>query len=176
MGNNIILTGMPGVGKSTVGVILAKELGYSFVDSDLLIQEKYNCLLKYLIRRKGVDGFIAAEAEVNASIDTDRSVIATGGSAVYSEDGMRHLKNAGTVIYLRLSFEPLQKRLGNLRNRGVILREGQTLQELYEERKILYEKYADIIIDEDGKDIEGTVSAIIDAIKFQISVENGMKS
>ncbi len=165
MGSNIILTGMPGVGKSTVGVILAKELGYSFVDSDLLLQEKYHCLLKDLIRKNGVDGFIAAEAEVNASIDAERAVIATGGSAVYSEDGMRHLKNTGTVIYLRLSFDLLEKRLGDLHNRGVILREGQTLQELYAERKILYEKYADIIIDEDGKDIEGTVSAIIREIR-----------
>ena len=114
------------VGKSTVGVILAKELGYQFLDADLLIQKRENRLLKEIIEQEGVDGFIEIENQVNASIEADRTVVATGGSVVYGEEAMAHLKKIATVIYLRLSYEELEKRLGNLKNRGVVLREGHT--------------------------------------------------
>lgn len=161
MMNNIVLIGMPGVGKSTVGVILAKELGYQFLDADLLIQKRENRLLKEIIEQEGVDGFVEIENQVNASIEADRTVVATGGSVVYGEEAMAHLKKIATVIYLRLSYEELEKRLGNLKNRGVVLREGQTLKDLYEERIKLYEKYADLIVDEENKGIEETLQAIV---------------
>lgn len=162
--NNIVLIGMPGAGKSTVGVILAKELGYQFVDADLLIQQREGCLLKDIIERDGVDGFIAIENQVNASIQAERTVIATGGSVVYGKEAMEHLKKIATVIYLSLSYEELSTRLGNLKNRGVVLRDGQTLKDLYEERSVLYEKYADITIDEKNRDIEQTLQCIIDKV------------
>lgn len=159
--NNIVLIGMPGVGKSTVGVILAKELGYQFVDADLLIQKREKRLLKEIIASEGVDGFIEIENQVNASIEAEQTVIATGGSVVYGTEAMEHLKEIATVVYLRLSYNALSKRLGDLRNRGVVLREGQTLKDLYEERVVLYEKYADIIIDEENKGIEETLQCIV---------------
>lgn len=158
---NIVLIGMPGVGKSTVGVILAKELGYQFIDADLLIQKQEKRLLKEIIAQEGVDGFIQIENQVNASIETDRTVIATGGSVVYGREAMEHLKKISTVVYLKLSYQALKKRLGNLKNRGVVLREGQTLWDLYEERVVLYEKYADIVIDEENKGIEETLQYIL---------------
>ena len=159
--NNIILIGMPGVGKSSIGVILAKELGMQFLDSDLLIQEREQRLLREILEQDGVDGFLKIEESVNASIQAEKAVIATGGSAVYSEKAMRHLKEIGTVVYLKLEYGPLAGRLGNLHNRGVVLREGQTLQDLYEERAGLYEKYADHIVDETGRDMEQTLAAVI---------------
>jgi shikimate kinase len=161
MKKNIILIGMPGVGKSTIGVILAKELGYRFIDSDLVIQEQEKRLLREIIEDEGVDGFLAIENRVNAELKAERSVIATGGSAVYGREAMEHFKQIGTVIYLHLPFEQLQKRLGNLKGRGVVLRKGQTLKDLFEERSPLYQRYADQVIDEEGKDIEGTLSEIL---------------
>lgn len=158
---NIVLIGMPGVGKSTVGVILAKELGYQFIDADLLIQKQEKRLLREIIAQEGVDGFIQIENQVNASIETNRTVIATGGSVVYGREAMEHLKKISTVVYLKLSYQALKKRLGNLKNRGVVLREGQTLRDLYEERVVLYEKYADIVIDEENKGIEETLQYIL---------------
>ena len=158
---NIVLIGIPGVGKSTVGVILAKELGYQFIDADLLIQKQEKRLLREIIAQEGVDGFIQIENQVNASIETDRTVIATGGSVVYGREAMEHLKKISTVVYLKLSYQALKKRLGNLKNRGVVLREGQTLRDLYEERVVLYEKYADIVIDEENKGIEETLQYIL---------------
>ena len=159
--NNIILIGMPGVGKSSIGVILAKELGMQFLDSDLLIQEREQRLLREILEQDGVDGFLQIEERINSSIEAEKAVIATGGSAVYSEKAMRHLKEIGTVVYLKLEYEPLSRRLGNLHNRGVVLREGQTLMDLYAERSELYEKYADHIVDETGRDMEQTLAAVI---------------
>lgn len=157
---NIVLIGMPGVGKSTVGVILAKELGYQFVDSDLVIQNQTGKLLREIIEEKGVDGFIAVENEVNAGLQAEKSVIATGGSVVYGKEAMEHLKEIGTVVYLKLSYELLQNELGNLKGRGVVLRDGQTLLDIFEERSVLYEKYADLTVDEENLDIEGTLQKI----------------
>jgi shikimate kinase len=162
--DNIVLIGMPGVGKSTVGVILAKELGYQFVDADLLIQKREKRLLKEIINQEGVDGFIEIENQVNASIDTEQTVIATGGSVVYGNEAMEHLKKIAVVIYLRLSYASLKKRLGDLKNRGVVLRDGQTLKDLYEERSVLYEKYADMVIDEENLGIEETLQCIVDKL------------
>lgn len=158
--NNIILIGMPGAGKSTVGVILAKILGYKFVDADLLIQEKEDRLLHEIIKAEGVDGFINIENQVNSSITAHKSVIATGGSVVYGKEAMKHLQKIGTIIYLKLSFDELNKRLTNINNRGVIMKDGQTLYDLYLERTPLYEKYTDITVETDGCDIEETVRQI----------------
>ena len=164
MKDNIVLIGMPGSGKSTVGVILAKVLGYSFIDSDLLIQKAEKKLLKEIIAREGQEGFLKIENRVNASIETEKSVIATGGSVVYCQEAMEHLKEIGTVIYLQLDYPILRRRLGNLIGRGVVLKEGQTLKDLYEERVPLYEKYAYYIIDEKKTNAEGTLQKILEIL------------
>lgn len=158
--DNIILIGMPGVGKSTIGVILAKVLGYQFIDADLLIQKAEGKLLKDIIREKGTDGFIQVENRVNSEIEAQRSVIATGGSVVYGKEAMEHLKSIGVVVYLKQNLWHLEKRLRNIKGRGVVLKPGQTLADLYEERTVLYEKYADIIVDEHGLNIEETLEAV----------------
>ena len=166
--SNLVLVGMPAVGKSTVGVILAKELGYQFLDSDLLIQQKEGKLLKDIIACKGAEGFISVENMVNASIEAKRSVIATGGSVVYGKEAMAHLREIGEIIYLKISYACLEKRLHNLRGRGVVLRKGQTLHDIYEERTVLYEKYADYIVDVNEKGIEETLEEILALVKERI--------
>ena len=146
---HIILIGMPACGKSTVGVLAAKTLGYRFVDSDLIIQERDGRRLHRIIREEGQDGFLALEEAVNLTLGNDdsSSVIATGGSAVYSPAAMEHFKTVGSVVYLRLSYETVKKRLGNFTHRGVVMPEGYTLRDLYDERCALYERYADIVVD-----------------------------
>lgn len=139
---NVILIGPPSSGKSTVGVLLAKQLGYRFLDSDLLIQEREGMLLHELIASRGAEGFISIENEVNASIDATRTVIATGGSVVYGEEAMAHLRSIGCVIYLQIDFETMEKRLGDYTHRGIVTRSGKSLREMYEERVPLYEAYA----------------------------------
>ena len=163
--DNIVLIGMPGVGKSTVGVVLAKALGYQFVDADLLIQEAEGKLLSELIEEHGTDGFIEIENRVNSQIQTHRSVIATGGSVVYGKEAMEHLKSIGTVVYLKQNLRVLQRRLRNLKGRGVVLKEGQTLADLYKERTVLYEKYADITVDQYKQSIEQTLKAVRKALE-----------
>ena len=162
---NIVLIGMPGVGKSTAGVVLAKVLGYQFLDADLIIQEEEKRLLHEIISDEGTDGFIAIENRVNANINVEQSVIATGGSVVYGKEAMEHLQEIGTVVYLKLPYEELDKRLHNIQGRGVVLRDGQTLHDLYEERVVLYEKYADITVDETGLDVEATIQRIMEELK-----------
>lgn len=161
MHKNIILIGMPGVGKSTVGVILAKLLGYSFVDTDLVIQKKEKKLLKDIITEKGIDGFIETENRILSTFSADNSVIATGGSVVYGKEAMANLSDESVVVYLKLDYNKLRYRLGNIKNRGVVIRKGQSLNALYKERVPLYEKYADIVIDENGCNIEKTVNKIM---------------
>lgn len=158
--SNIILIGMPGCGKSTVGVVLAKAAGYCFLDSDLVIQEQEGMLLSEIISERGIEGFAETENRINASINTEKTVIATGGSVIYGQQAMEHFKNIGLVVYIRLPYEQIKKRLGDLTKRGVSIRPGQTLRELYDERAPLYEKYADIIVDEDDLDISDTALRI----------------
>lgn len=162
---NIIFIGMPAVGKSTVGVVIAKRLGMRFVDTDLLIQEQEGKLLHEIIAEAGEDGFLKIENEVNRNIDAENSVIAPGGSVVYSEEAMRHFKEIGTVVYLKVSYETIQNRIRNPQKRGVVLREGQSLRELYEERVRLFEKYADITVSEEHLSIEETIENILSVIK-----------
>lgn len=160
MMTNVILIGMPGCGKSTVGVVLAKNTGRRFVDSDLVIQERTGKLLHELIEEHGIEGFWQIENEVNASLDPTGAVVATGGSAVYLGTGMEHLRSIGTVVYLQLPYEEIEARLGDLNARGVTLQPGQTLRDLYDERVPLYEKYADLTIDCRGKELREIVLEI----------------
>ncbi len=164
--NNITLIGMPGVGKSTVGVVLAKIIGYHFVDTDLVIQEKEGRLLKDIIEECGTEGFIKIENRINAELVAERCVIAPGGSVIYGKEAMEHFKEIGKVVYLKASYEMISSRLSNLKGRGVVLKEGQTLRDLYDERCLLYEKYADIIVDEEGLDIAHTAKKIAEKLNF----------
>ncbi len=164
MKQNYILIGMPTAGKSTVGVVLAKMLGYEYVDTDLLIQKQEGCRLEETIRQKGDEAFLDIEGAVCTGIETEHAVIATGGSVIYRAKAMEHLKEIGTVIYLKISLENLKERLHDAAGRGVVLREGQTIEELYHERIILYERYADLVIDEGELDFDGVVRAVIEAI------------
>jgi len=158
--DNIILIGMPGCGKSTIGVVLAKVMGYHFIDADLLIQEKEGRLLSEIIEEKGPEGFNQIENEVNSTIFIDRAVIATGGSVVYGKEAMSHFGKIGVIVYLRLPLDELQNRLGDLAERGISMREGQTLKDLYDERTPLYEKYAHLTVDLDGLTIRESVMRI----------------
>ena len=161
---NIILIGMPGAGKSTIGVVLAKNLGFQFLDSDLCIQEKEDRLLHEIISSEGIEGFLEIENRVNASITMKHCVIATGGSAVYGKEAMTHFKQDGIIIYLKLSFISIEERLGDLNKRGVVLKDGQTLKSLYDERIPLYEKYADITIDCQDMQIKDIVTLIANSV------------
>lgn len=162
---NIILIGMPASGKSTAGVLLAKTVGYGFIDTDLLIQNEQKSLLCDIIAAKGAEEFIKIEESVLAGLWAERCVVATGGSAVYGERAMRHLQEIGTVVYLKLGEKTIEKRLKNIVLRGVVMRRsGETVADLYAERVPLYEKYADITVDCEGKDAEQTVRAIIEAV------------
>ncbi|BDF06306.1 shikimate kinase [[Clostridium] hylemonae] len=162
---NIIFIGMPAVGKSTVGVVVAKRLGYQFIDTDLLIQEKEGKLLREIIEKKGIDGFLEVEDRVNAEVEADNTVISPGGSVVYCKNAMKHYKEIGTVVYLKASYETINKRLKSAKNRGVVLRDGQTLRHLYDERVPLFEKYADITVCEDGLKLEDTIEKVIGALQ-----------
>ena len=164
MNSNIVLIGMPASGKSTAGVILAKVLGKKFVDTDLYIQDRENKLLRDIINEKGLSGFLSIEEDVLSSLDETNAVIATGGSAVYSVEGMNHLKRIGKVVYLKVGKEELFKRLKNIRERGVVLRDGETLEEMYDERCRLYEMYADVVVEEKGCSIAETVERIADEL------------
>ena len=147
--DNITLIGMPGSGKSTVGVLLAKELGFRFLDTDLLIQEHEGCLLKDIIAREGAEGFSRIENQVNCQVRVSRTVIAPGGSVVYCQEAMNHFQEISQVVYLRIGLGSLKARLGDLKARGVVLKDGMTLDSLYAERIPLYERYADAAVDVD---------------------------
>ena len=159
---NIIFIGMPASGKSTVGVVVAKRLGYDFIDTDLLIQKQEGCLLKDIITKVGNEGFLEIENQVNRDLVVDRAVISPGGSVVYCEEAMLHFKEIGTVVYLQTSYEDIYNRITNAKNRGVVLREGQTLKNLYDERTKLFEKYADYTISEEGLELEGTIDKVLE--------------
>lgn len=161
---NIIFIGMPAVGKSTVGVVLAKRLGYNFLDTDLMIQQQEGRLLREIIAEEGLGGFLEIEDRVNAGVEAESSVISPGGSVVYCENAMAHYKRIGSIVYLKASYETISKRLGNAKKRGVVLKENQTLKDLYEERTALFEKYADFTVCEDGKSLDETIELVMDTL------------
>ncbi len=161
---NITLLGMPGAGKSTIGVLLAKALGYDFLDTDLSIQNKEGMLLREIIEKKGLAEFKKIEEEVNASVKADHTVIAPGGSVIYGKKAMEHLASISKVIYLDVSFEELEKRLGNLKKRGVVFENGQTLLDLYEERVPLYQKYAHVSVKTDGLEIGEVLEKVLQSL------------
>lgn len=165
MKDNLIFIGMPAVGKSTVGVVVAKRLGKRFVYVDLVIQEQEKKLLREIIADVGEDGFLKVENRVNAGIEAENSVISPGGSVVYCEEAMRHYKEIGTVVYLKASYQTIKRRIRNPKKRGVVLREGQTLRDLYNERVPYFEKYADITVCEDGCRIEETIENVLNAVE-----------
>lgn len=158
--NNIVLIGMPGCGKSTTGVVLAKAMGYDFLDSDILIQHEKGATLEKLIEQHGPDGFNIIEDEVNSKINVEKTVIATGGSVVYGENAMANLKKIGVVVFIKLECDAVARRLGDLKARGISMKEGQTLEDLFDERQPLYEKYADIIVDTSGMQIREAMAEI----------------
>lgn len=173
---NITLIGMPASGKSSVGVVLAKRLGKKFVDTDIVIQEKYGKLLKELIEEHGDEGFREIEDEVNAGLDLDNSIISPGGSVVYGEKAMQHLKEISIIIYLELSYTAIKSRLGDLRERGITLKEGQSLKDLYLERVPLYEKYADITVNEMKKSLAKTIDEICERLGEKPKKKRNFKS
>jgi shikimate kinase len=161
---NIVLIGMPSSGKSTVGVLLAKEASRRFADTDVLIQAMAGKRLQAIIEEKGLDAFNQIEESVAIDLDCRGYVIATGGSVVYSERAMEHLSRGGVVVYLYLPFPRLKERAPDLDNRGLVRKPGQSLRDLYQERTPLYERYADVTIDCTGLDHEGVLQAIRDAL------------
>ena len=164
--DNVVLIGMPGAGKSTLGIVLAKIMNYRFVDADLLIQNQCDKTLQKIIDTCGPEGFIEVENEILSKIDAENSVIATGGSAVYSDEAMKHLAEIGTVVYLKISYDQLVHRLSDLQERGVVLKGGigMSLKELYDERLPLYEHYAGITVDVNDLSITAAARKVADAL------------
>lgn len=162
---NIVLIGMAGSGKSTLGVLLAKALGMPFVDTDLVLQERESNLLQNIINQYGIEAFLRKEEEALLALDVCATVIATGGSAVYSRKGMQYLKENGTIVYLEVNYEEIEKRIRNIKTRGIAIEKGKTLRDIYDERIPLYEKYADIIVNSHEKDFEESLEEILKKLK-----------
>lgn len=169
---NVILVGMPGSGKSTLGILLAKKIHYGYIDSDSVIVAGAGKLLPDLIAELGNEGFLALEARVNASLDVQSCVISTGGSAIYRGDVIEKMKKNGVVVYLRISYEEMAKRLGDYKRRGVVLQEGFTLRDLYEERAPLYERHADYILSLDGESVEESADKLAELLGDTIREED----
>jgi shikimate kinase len=161
---NIVIIGMPGAGKSTMGVILAKTLGRHFIDTDIVAQENTGRLLQEIIDAEGTDAFLKTEEKTILSLHCRNTVIATGGSVVFSKRAMEHLKKEGVVIYLEITFEEMVRRLNNITTRGIVLAAGQSLREMYSQRVPLYEKYADITIDCSDGDFEKCIGNVMDRL------------
>lgn len=164
---NITLIGMPGSGKSTVGFALARATHMRFVDVDKVIMQEEGKPLSQIIDEVGDDGFRAVENRVNASLQLRNAVIAPGGSVIYGEEAMAHLRQISTVVYLQVSSEELQRRLGDLHARGVTMRPGQTFIDLYNERCPLYEKYAHVTIDTEDRKLPEVVKLIMNKLRIQ---------
>ncbi|WP_273327401.1 shikimate kinase [Vallitalea guaymasensis] len=161
---NMVLIGMPGAGKSTIGVVLAKTLGFTFIDSDLVIQKRENRLLQEIIDDIGMEKFLDIEKEAVLSIDVSKSIIATGGSVIFRHETMEHLKELGDIIYLKVSYEEIERRVNNITTRGIAMAKGHTLKDVYDQRVELYEKYANKVIECDDKSLEEIVKDIKDSI------------
>lgn len=162
--DNIILIGMPGSGKSSVGVVLAKALGLNFVDADLLIQAREGALLQEILNEKGVEPFLDIEGDVLASLSCEHTVVAPGGSCICRHHAMEHLRALGTVVYLELTFPEVERRIHNMASRGIALRPGQTLKDVYDYRVPLYERYAHLTVRADGQTLAQTVEAVKTAL------------
>ena len=160
--SNIILIGMPGAGKSTIGVILAKRLGYDFIDTDLLIQTRSGKSLQAIINESGLEVFRSIEEEVLLSLEARSTVIATGGSAIYSNQAIRHLKYSGRAVFINTPLQTLQSRIADMATRGMVISPGDSFAELFIERNPLYRKYADIVVDDNQKTVEMIASEIAD--------------
>ena len=165
--DNIVLIGMPGAGKSTLGIVLAKIMNYDFVDADLLIQQQSDKTLERIIDAIGPEGFIQVENQVLSQIEREHTIIATGGSAVYSDEAMRHLSSIGRVVYLQIAYDELKGRLSDLSERGVVMKGGigMSLRDLFDERKPLYEKHADITVDVNDLSITAAARKVADALR-----------
>lgn len=163
--SNVILIGMPGSGKTTIGTELSEALGYGYIDSDSVIVARMGKRLHEIIAELGREGFLDIEGKVNSELCADRCVIATGGSIIYRDTAMQKLKELGTIVYLKLPYAIIERRLGDLTKRGVALKEGFTLKDLYEERTPLYEKYADITVELTGDTIVKSVEAVVRALQ-----------
>ena len=162
--NNVILIGMPGSGKSTVGVLLAKMAGLDFIDSDLLIQKAVGKRLFEIIEEKGNDEFLKIENRINSEINVHNSVIATGGSAVYCKEAMEHLKTLGRVVYIKVPLAEIKRRIGDFSTRGIVIKNGNSIEDLFAERVPLYEKYADITLECDKADIKENAERLLLAL------------
>jgi shikimate kinase len=162
---NIILIGMSGAGKSTLGILLAKALNYDFMDTDVLIQQQEGQLLQEILREKGIERFKAIEEDVICQMNPLNTIVATGGSVVYSDKGMKHLKELGSIVYIAVDFDEIQKRVKNIHTRGIVMGPNQSLRDVYEERVILYETYADIRVDIKKQTIEETVSLLVELLE-----------
>lgn len=158
---NIVLIGMPGAGKSTIGVLLAKAINYDFLDTDLTIQNKTGRKLYEIINENGIEEFLKLENDILADISCKKTIISTGGSAIFGEEAMKNLSNNGMVVYIKLSCKEIERRVNNITTRGIVMKKGKTLADVYTERAPLYEKYADVIIETEGTSIEESVSLII---------------
>ena len=161
---DLVLIGMSGAGKSTVGVILAKTLGMSFVDTDIIIQQREGRLLQEIIDQDGPERFLEIEERALIELEASNSVIATGGSAVYSEKAMRHLEEIGAIVYLHAKLNEILHRVGNMTSRGIVLLNGNTLEDAYMERLPLYRRYARITVESVGADVESIVKDIIEKV------------
>ena len=162
---NVIIIGMPAVGKSTIGAAIARRMGMKFIDTDNLIRESCMATLPEIIEKHGQEKFLLIEDRVLSQVQANKAVISTGGSAIYGENAMKHFKEIGTILYIKISYEDIQKRLGRMKSRGVVIREGQTLKDLYDERCALCEKYADVTVEEGNNSPSATVDLCLLALK-----------
>lgn len=165
MMKNIVLIGMPGAGKSTVGVLLAKSMGYDFLDTDLVIQSQQKSKLQKIIDEQGIEAFLECEEQALLSVDCEKTIIATGGSAIFSEKGMEHLKKNGVCVYLKVDEQELIRRLRNIKTRGIACKKGETVAQIIAQREAYYNKYADITICCENISAEDVVGKIIEFIE-----------